>query len=262
MSDNDIVTIKGTRQGIIISIVEDEPFARVMEVLNTRFDKGAEFFAGSFVSLDLGWREMDKEDLEDLFCFFKNNNLKLMGIISSSLATRKLAESKGLKVIIGRLGLAGHHGRKTTPAVNGSVPPKSEKTLSPSPYAVSSKNEAAFSVGDIKIASEETLMIKKTIRSGQSIEHSGNLVVVGDVNPGAEIKAGGDIIVVGALRGTAHAGRAISNTAPTITALKFQPTQIRIREKMDSSFNQKLLKSKQPVIASLSNGSIEYKIYQ
>ena len=71
------------------------------------------------------------------------------------------------------------------------------------------------------------LMMKQTLRSGQSVTHRGHLVVIGDVNPGAELVADGDITVWGALRGMAHAG-AGGNTNAEIRALKFEALQLRI----------------------------------
>lgn len=68
-----------------------------------------------------------------------------------------------------------------------------------------------------------------TVRSGQEIKSSGNLIVVGDVNPGALLAAEGNIFVMGILRGTVHAGCSGDKTA-VICASKMQPTQIRIAD--------------------------------
>ncbi|MFW6022155.1 MAG: septum site-determining protein MinC [Halanaerobiaceae bacterium] len=73
----------------------------------------------------------------------------------------------------------------------------------------------------------DTILINRTIRSGQSIKYPTNIVVIGDVNPGAEVIAGGDILVVGKLRGVVHAGATGSNDSQII-ALKLLPTQLRI----------------------------------
>jgi septum site-determining protein MinC len=109
---------------------------------------------------------------------------------------------------------------------------------------------------------EETLMVKKMVRSGQTVEHPGNLVIIGDVNPGGEVKAGGDLVIVGALRGVAQAGLRGNGETSSIVALKFQPTQLKIREVLETKFDGKFTRSKQPVIASLVKGKIELKIYQ
>ena len=67
------------------------------------------------------------------------------------------------------------------------------------------------------------LVVKKSLRSGETVISRGDLIVYGDVNPGALVKAHGNITVIGALRGVAHiTGRG------RVYATYMQPTQIRI----------------------------------
>ena len=73
----------------------------------------------------------------------------------------------------------------------------------------------------------ETKFIQYSLRSGQSEEYSGSIVIIGDVNAGAEVIAGGNIAVLGTLRGLAHAG-AGGNTNAIIAANYIDSTQIRI----------------------------------
>jgi septum site-determining protein MinC len=72
-----------------------------------------------------------------------------------------------------------------------------------------------------------TLYHAGTLRGGQSLHHSGHIVVVGDVNPGAELIAGGDVAVFGRLAGVAHAGAQGDATA-RVYAFDLAPTQLRI----------------------------------
>jgi len=72
-----------------------------------------------------------------------------------------------------------------------------------------------------------TVLIRRTLRSGQMVRFAGNVVVLGDVNPGAEITAGGDIVVMGWLRGVAHAG-AKGDQRAIVSAFRLAPTQLRI----------------------------------
>ncbi len=62
----------------------------------------------------------------------------------------------------------------------------------------------------------EALFIKSTFRSGESLHHHGDVVVLADVNPGAEIRADGDIVVLGSLKGFVHAGASGDNKAVII----------------------------------------------
>ncbi|ACG58039.1 septum site-determining protein MinC [Hydrogenobaculum sp. Y04AAS1] len=71
------------------------------------------------------------------------------------------------------------------------------------------------------------LIVNKNLRSGQMIEHSGDVLILGDVNEGAEVIAAGNIVVMGALRGYAHAG-AIGDDSSVVVAKKMIPQQLRI----------------------------------
>ena len=51
-----------------------------------------------------------------------------------------------------------------------------------------------------------SLLIKSPVRSGQSVSHEGDIIVLGSVGSGSELIAGGSIHVYGALRGRALAG--------------------------------------------------------
>jgi septum site-determining protein MinC len=70
-------------------------------------------------------------------------------------------------------------------------------------------------------------LINKNMRSGQNVEHEGDVLVIGDVNPGSYITASGNIIVMGTLRGIVHAG-AGGDDGAIVIALKLKPQQLRI----------------------------------
>ncbi|MCQ6560862.1 septum site-determining protein MinC [Paenibacillus mendelii] len=67
------------------------------------------------------------------------------------------------------------------------------------------------------------------VRSGQTVEHEGNLLLMGDLNPGGSLLCTGDIYVLGALRGLAHAGKD-GRTDVVIAASLLRPTQLRIAD--------------------------------
>jgi septum site-determining protein MinC len=71
------------------------------------------------------------------------------------------------------------------------------------------------------------LIVNKNLRSGQTVEHSGDVLILGDVNEGAEVVAAGNIVVMGTLRGYAHAG-AIGDDSSVVVAKKMMPQQLRI----------------------------------
>lgn len=103
-----------------------------------------------------------------------------------------------------------------------------------------------------------TLIMKKTLRSGQQVSYKGNVVVIGDVNPGAEVVASGDIVVMGYLRGVVHAG-AQGDTDAEVFALFLQPTQLRIAHCIARSPDEGLLKKRtriEPEKARIKDGLI------
>jgi len=75
----------------------------------------------------------------------------------------------------------------------------------------------------------ETLYLRQTLRSGQTVRFKGHVIIVGDVHAGSEITAGGDIVVWGELRGIAHAG-AQGNYKSEIRAMKIEALQLRIAD--------------------------------
>lgn len=97
-----------------------------------------------------------------------------------------------------------------------------------------------------------TKFVEGTLRSGQKVEHPGDVVVIGDVNPGAEIFAGGNIVVMGVLRGIAHAG-IYGKTDAFVAASVLQPTQLRIHQTITRSPDEGTDKSKIPEIAKLKD---------
>ena len=72
-----------------------------------------------------------------------------------------------------------------------------------------------------------TLYLNQTLRSGQTVNYEGNILIVGDAHPGSEIVADGDITVWGILGGIAHAG-AKGNVTAKVRALKLNAIQLRI----------------------------------
>lgn len=113
----------------------------------------------------------------------------------------------------------------TTTTTKGTKKKKSSAKTAASTAATSA--ETAPKAAAAAPAQPAVLFLRMTLRSGQTINHKGHLVIVGDVNPGAEVIAEGDIVIWGALRGIAHAGSA-GNEASEIRALRLQPIQLRI----------------------------------
>jgi len=120
-----------------------------------------------------------------------------------------------------------------------------------------SRNIAGCTTGSSLIAPEEgqSILIKRTLRSGQRVDFSGNVVVLGDVNPGAEVVAGGDVIVMGSLRGLAHAG-AYGDTSAVVVAFRLSPTQLRIADRISRAPDSTITDPGHPEVARVSGDAI------
>lgn len=113
---------------------------------------------------------------------------------------------------------------------------------------------------DDEASEDKTLLLRRTLRSGQKIHYYGNVVVFGDVNPGAEILCSGDILVLGALRGVAHAGYE-GNSEATVFALCLEPTQLRIANYISRSPDEKLPHPTGPELARVTENVIQISAY-
>lgn len=89
------------------------------------------------------------------------------------------------------------------------------------------KNAKAEPAAPVKGSVKTLKLINKNLRSGQNLEHDGDVLVLGDVNPGSYITASGNIIVMGTLAGIVHAG-AGGDDGAIVIALKLKAQQLRI----------------------------------
>ncbi len=110
------------------------------------------------------------------------------------------------------------------------------------------------------ISGEQTLLVRRTLRSGQKLHYDGNVVVMGDVNPGAEVACTGDIIVLGSLRGVAHAGIA-DRVDAMVFAFRLEPTQLRIAHYISRSPDEKEPQPLGPEVARVVDNMIQISAY-
>ncbi len=104
-------------------------------------------------------------------------------------------------------------------------------------------------------------LVKGTIRSGQKLSHSGDVIIMGDVNPGAEVIAKGNIIIFGSLRGVVHAG-ANGDTSAFVAALSLEPTQVRLAGLVARSpDNEQSNKKRGPEVVFVRNNELVIEPY-
>lgn len=198
------VLFRGTRNGVLMVLNDQTDYALLKQRLAERLSAAENFFyPGAGVTLDVGSRVLTTAQLLDLEELLQHpHGLRLINVIHSSPA---------------------RDGDNSAAAVAESGP-ASGPTISTRATAPSAAPQPDPEPG---AAAGETLLIKRTLRSGQRVRYNGNVVILGEVNPGAEVVAAGDIIVMGALRGVAHAGAGGRDDA-IVVAFRLQPTQLRI----------------------------------
>lgn len=76
---------------------------------------------------------------------------------------------------------------------------------------------------------KETLVLKKKVRSGQKIEHDGDILLLSDLAPGGCISATGSIYIIGTAQGDIHAGSEGDRSAK-IVANNMNVNYIRIAD--------------------------------
>ncbi len=211
------VRIKGIREGLLITLGEGD-WSEVHQALLEHLRGQAEFLRGGRLILDVGNRILRAAELGRLRDEISGDGLTLWGVLSNSPITEQTAQTLGLATRINK--------------------PKLERTSQPL---------------DTTLTGEGAVLVRRTLRSGFSLQHNGHVVVVGDVNPGAEIIAGGDIVVWGRLSGMVHAGAA-GNEDAVVCALDLSPTQLRIAGQIATA---PLRRSKpQPEMARLQDGQV------
>lgn len=225
----DDVVFRGTRNGVLMVLNDQIDYAVLKQRIAERLAAAENFFyPGAGVTLDVGSRVLTTAQLLDLEELLQHpHGLKLINVIHSSPSAPSAASDEPHQRTA-----AAHAAAPASAAVDLAARPDSApaaarrasaSSAAPPASAAPARDAAAASI----VADGETILVKRTLRSGQRIRHNGNVVILGEVNPGAEVVAAGDIIVMGALRGVAHAGASGREDA-VVVAFRLQPTQLRI----------------------------------
>jgi septum site-determining protein MinC len=197
------MSIKGTREGLTITLGDGE-LGTMLQDLGHHLTMQEAFFRGGTVALRVGQRGLSAEDLARIRDLLTEHQMILRTVVSANAETEKAAQALGLRALSDSLA--------TGPMEHG------ERAEAPPPR-----------IGHSTLEGTRGTLVHHLVRSGQTVRHTGHVVILGDVNAGAEIVAGGDIVIWGGLYGTAHAG-AMGDTSAVICALDMSPLQLRIGE--------------------------------
>ena len=189
------VQIKGIREGLLITVPDGE-WPNIQDELLVEVDKQADFLRGAKLILDVENHILNAATLGKLRDMISDRELSLWAVLSHSPTTEQTAQALGLAT-----------------RIHQAHPDESSRPI------------------ETNLDGDEGILVRRTMRSGNSLEHTGHITVIGDVNPGAEIIAGGDVVVWGRLRGVVHAG-AEGDPKAVICALDLAPTQLRIADQI------------------------------
>ena len=217
MDDRAKVQIKGIREGLLITIRDDD-WSTAKAELEDQIKEQSEFLQGGKLILDVGNHVIRAAELGQLRDMLTQDGLALWAILSNSQVTQQNAQLLGLATRINK--------------------PRPERTT----HTI-----------ETALTGEEAVLVRRTLRSGFSIEHFGHVVVIGDVNPGSEIIAGGDVVVWGHLRGMVHAG-AEGNQDAVVCAMDLAPTQLRIADHIATT--PKSREKSRPEMARIVDGQV------
>ncbi|UCD98624.1 MAG: septum site-determining protein MinC [Chloroflexota bacterium] len=217
MDDRAKVQIKGIREGLLISVRDDDwPSAKA--TLQEQIKEQADFLRGGKLILDVGNQVIRAAELGQLRDMLTDDGLSLWAVLSNSPVTEQNAQLLGLATRISK-----------------PTPERKVQTI------------------ETALTGEEAVLVRRTLRSGFSLQYFGHVIVIGDVNPGSEIIAGGDVIVWGHLRGMVHAG-AEGNQDAVVCAMDLSPTQLRIADHIATT--PKNIGNSQPEMARIIDGQV------
>jgi septum site-determining protein MinC len=209
------IAIKGTRNGLLLTLEPETPFGELLNALADRLAESPSFFRGASLTVDASQRILrtsERMQLEDLLAIYE------MSVAAIEPTTERRRGGKTITLPL--------------PDLLSSEMTMTQEMHQQQQQPPAQNNQSATHTQNIQgrrdpRESDDTLFLRRTVRSGQAIHHHSNVVVLGDVNPGAEIIAGGDIIVWGTLRGMVHAGYP-DNDQALVCALQLAPVQLRI----------------------------------
>jgi septum site-determining protein MinC len=233
------VIIKGVRDGLLLIVDDDVPFAQVLTELVTRINAQPHFFKGAAVTLNMGRRVFDAPEFDVLYRMLTRNGMKVQTVVSLSAQSRMVAETAGVPA------------RPPSFAAGDSGVSLGLKNRGSWVSTPSGEAETAAEAGT-------GLFLRCSLRPGQSVTYGGDVCIMGDVEIGAEVVAEGDVIVWGHLRGIVHAGVGGDDEA-VVCALRMNPTQLGIAgvtSRFPASDTGYLLEVQPPELARLENGRI------
>ena len=216
------VLIKGRGTEVAFTLDENAPLDEVAQELDSQLAGQSMLFSKGGISINTGNRRLSADEEEEIRRIFREKSgLKIARFVSA--AGTPVEEHLGQGAML-------QADENVKPGVV-EEPPARRTRQNATPLSDFSSADLARALSGLSSQGQRTrdraLVVRGTIRSGETVEHHGDLVVLGDVNPGSEVLADGDIVVMGSLKGLPHAGAAGDNKAAVI-ALEIAAPRLRI----------------------------------
>ncbi len=215
------VRVRGTQDGVRLVLPRGVPFSSVLAQVRDVLESKATFFRGAALVLDYAEREPLLDEIAALQHLLDSRGVRIQAVSADVPEYRERLLRWGLRT-------------------EAAEPPRRLRLVEPS--------------GEEGVDGTATY-VRRTLRSGMSVEAPGHLIVIGDVNPGALVVAGGDVLVWGVVRGTVHAGRS-GDAGAVIAALRLAPTQLRIGHVVARSPDRGEQVLEAPALARVVDGQI------
>ncbi|MBR4669785.1 MAG: septum site-determining protein MinC [Butyrivibrio sp.] len=191
-----LVTIKGTKSGIILVLEPSAPFPELSDEVASRFKEASSFLGNKNMGLIIRGRKLSDDEESKIVKIIEDNcDLKIFCVIDEESGVEKMFEH------VVQTPIQTYH------------------------------NDDPSDVGSMQDSddSNNALILKGNLRSGQDVSCKQSVVILGDVKPGANVISYGSIFILGELRGNAFAGAGGDRSA-IVMALNLNPLQVRIAD--------------------------------
>ena len=213
---------RGSKVDFILD--QDTPAELLEAELRSYLQRSRGWFAGGEVAVDVGRRVLNFDELRHLRSIFEDeHNLKVARFeCSAEVLQGAIAEGSNVPVSLTF---------QEKPSTKKPIP------VLPTP-----------------------LFVQNNCRSGMIIDHPGDVVIFGDVNPGSQVISEGDIVVLGTLRGAVHAGvKDNEGSDASILVLDLRSAHLRIgpHTYLGPASRRKGPKVPTPEIVHVRGGAVE-----
>jgi septum site-determining protein MinC len=251
-----VTLLRGRLDGLEVMLAGRD-LAQAMEELEARLAEQPGFYRGSSAIAAFGENAPAAEDVTRLRALLGGAGIELRALAGTAAGLEALALAQGLRFDAGKTRLS-PSARSLVADFAGARSDIAQRRKRGEASVRRAKVEPTRThAAELRLveALPSTLYHAATLRGGQALHHTGNIVLVGDVNPGAELIATGDIVVFGRLSGVAHAG-AQGDERARIYALDLAATQLRIATHIAAGTAEKREAVPSPQAAVVRNGRI------